>query len=180
MAFDCFMWLTGPENGAPTVVGETQDPTYSSNSAFEPISFSFGASNPSSIGSAGGGSGSGKVSISDFSIMKQTDSASANLFLACCNGGHYDQATVVLRRAGGSGDATGTVYLQYDFYEVFVDNIQWSGSSGGSDLPTESISFSFGAVQVTYTPQQSGGEGASPVITAWSVVQNNNTTNVSS
>jgi type VI secretion system secreted protein Hcp len=170
------MWMTGPENGAPAVVGETADPTYSANSAFEPQSFSLGASNPSSVGSATGGSGTGKVSISDITIMKATDSASPNLFLACCNGGHYDQATIVLRKAGGQAGTTGTVYLQYDFYEVFVDNIQWSGSSGGSDTPMESISFSFGAVQVTYTPQQSGGSGGSQIITAWSAVQNNNTT----
>jgi type VI secretion system secreted protein Hcp len=174
------MWLEGNEGGAPEVKGETQDVTYKANNAFEPMSFSLGASNPSSIGSAAGGSGSGKVSISDFSIMKVTDSASANLFLACCNGGHYDKAHVVLRRASGDAASTGTVYLQYDFFEVFVDNIQWSGSTGGSDTPTESISFSFGAMQVTYSPQQATGDASSQdQQVQWSVVLNNNSTNVS-
>ena len=150
MAFDCFMWLTGPQNGASAVTGESSDPTYSGNGAFEPQSFSWGSSNPSNIGSAAPGAGAGKVTISDFTIMKMTDNASPDLFLANCCGGHYDQATIVLRKSGGAGAATGTVYLQYDFYEVFVDNVQTSGSTGGSDTPMESVSFSFGAVQVTY------------------------------
>jgi len=177
MAFDCFMWLTGPQNGAAAIEGESTDPTFGvPNKAFEPQSFSFGASNPSSIGSATGGAGSGKVTISDFSIMKATDNCSPDLFTACCNGGHYDNATVVLRKAGGQGTATGTVYLRYDFFEVFVDNIQWSGSSGGSDTPMESVSFSFGAVQITYNPQAStGAPNPQANIKAWSVVTNDNT-----
>ena len=32
---------------------------------------------------------------------------------------------------------------KYDFTDVMVESIQWSGSSGGDDTPTESVSFAF-------------------------------------
>jgi type VI secretion system secreted protein Hcp len=180
MPFDAFMWLENEQNGAPKVEGETNDVDFSAKKAFEITSFSFGASNPSSIGSAGGGSGSGKVNLSSFSISKLTDNASPSLWLACCNGGHYDNGYVTLRRAGGQADKTGSEYIKYEFAEVFVDHIQWSGSSGGDDRPMESVSFSFGAVKLTYTPQESGGEAGTDNEKMWSVVQNNASMDVGS
>ena len=44
-------------------------------------------------------------------------------------------------------------FLQYDFTDVMVESIQWSGSSGGDDTPTESVSFAFAKVKVTYNKQ---------------------------
>lgn len=168
MAFDAYMWLEGNQGKAPKIAGETTDAEFSKKGAFEIESFSVGASNPSTIGSGGGGAGGGKVSISSFNIMKKTDKSSPDLFLACCNGGHYDKAHVVLRKAGGGGQP----YLKYDFYMVFVDSVQWSGSSGGDDLPTESVSFSFGAASVNYNPQEATGAPGAPIEKQWSLVKN--------
>jgi len=147
------MWLKG---GAPEVKGESTDKQYKDEKAFEIYSFSFGASNPSTIGSGGTGGGAGKVSISSFNIMKKTDSASPDLFTNCAKGQHFETAHVSLRKAGGEA----LVYLKYDFEEVFVDSIQWSGSAGGDETPTESVSFSFGKLSISYHPQKTkGGEG---------------------
>ena len=178
MSFDAFMWLETP-NSCPAIEGETTDATFSANKAFEIMSFSWGASNPSSVGSGTIGSGSGKVSLSSFNIMKTTDNCSPSLFLSCCNGGHYGKATVILRKAGGDAAATGKEYLKYEFAEVFIDSVQWSGSSGGDDRPMESLSVSFGACQVTYSPQAATGSEGTDNIVAWSVVLNNNTLAVS-
>jgi type VI secretion system secreted protein Hcp len=165
MAYDAFMWLEG---GAPECKGETQDKTYKAKGAFEIYSFSWGASNPSTIGSSSAGSGAGKVSISSFNIMKRTDSASAGLFLNCAKGQHFTAGHVVLRKAGG----TALEYLTYDFEEVFVDSVQWSGSSGGDDTPSESVSFSFGKVDLKYTPQGEKGVAGTPIPASWDLRQN--------
>jgi type VI secretion system secreted protein Hcp len=165
MAYDAFMWLKG---GAPEAKGETTDKTYKDKSAFEIYSFSWGASNPVSIGSASGGAGAGKVSISSFNVMKKTDSASPALFLNCCKGQHFTEAHVVLRKAGGEA----LEYLTYDFEEVFVESIQWSGSSGGDDTPTESVSFAFGKVDLKYTPQKGKGEKGTAIPATWDIRQN--------
>jgi type VI secretion system secreted protein Hcp len=167
MAFDAFMYTTG---GAVPAVGETTDVVYTQKKAWEILSFSFGASNPSTVGSGSGGSGGGKVSISSFSIMKKTDNASPSLFKSCCMGSFYDAATVVLRKAGGKNPL---VYLQYDFGEVYVDSIQWSGSSGGDDTPAESVSFSFATVKVQYWPQKKDGTAGTLKDASWNVTTNN-------
>ncbi len=165
MAFDTFMWLKG---GDPEAKGETTDKEMKSNNAFEIYSFSWGASNPTTIGSATTGSGAGKVSISSFNVMKKTDSASPSLFLNCSKGQHFTEAHVVLRKAGG----TAITYLEYDFEEVFVESIQWSGSSGGDDTPSESVSFAFGKVNIKYTPQAEKGGKGTAIPASWDLRQN--------
>jgi len=165
MAYDAFMWLKG---GAPEAKGESTDKEFSANKAFEIYSFSWGASNPVTIGSAGSGGGAGKVSISSFNIMKKSDSASPALFLNCAKGQHFTDAHVVLRKAGG----TALKYLTYDFTEVFVESIQWSGSSGGDDTPSESVSFAFGKVDIIYTPQDAKGTPGTAIPATWDLTTN--------
>jgi type VI secretion system secreted protein Hcp len=165
MAYDAFMWMKG---GSPEAKGESTDKVYKDKNAFEIYSFSWGASNPVTIGSASGGAGAGKVSISSFNVMKKTDSASPALFLNCCKGQHFTEAHVVLRKAGGEA----LEYLTYDFSEVFVESIQWSGSSGGDDTPTESVSFAFGKVDLKYTPQKGKGEKGTAIPASWDLLQN--------
>ena len=162
MAYDAFMWFKG---GTPESKGETTDKVYKDKSAFEIYSFSWGASNPVTIGSQSGGGGGGKVNMSSFNIMKKFDSVSPTAFLNCCKGTHYDEAHVVLRKAGG----TAMEYLTLDFEEVFVESIQWSGSAGGDEVPTESVSFAFGKVDMKYTPQKGKGEAGTPVPASWDV-----------
>jgi len=165
MAYDAFMWLDG---GDPPAKGETTDATYKDKNAFEIYSFSWGASNPTTIGSATGGAGAGKVSISSFNIMKKTDAASPALFTNCCKGQHFTGGHVVLRKAGG----TALEYLKYDFDEVFVESVQWSGSSGGDDTPTESVSFAFGKVNIEYEPQGAKGAKTEKITAVWDLRAN--------
>jgi|SRR5215467_13980500 len=160
MAYDAFMWLEG---GDPAVKGETKDHVYAAKNAFEIFSFSMGASNPATIGSASGGAGGGKVNISSFNIMKKMDSASAGLFVNCCKGQHFDKGHVVIRKAGGSA----VEYIHYDFEEVFAESVQWSGSSGGDDMPAESVSFAFGKIDYKYTPQKEKGGSGTPIPATW-------------
>lgn len=153
MAFDAFLQFE------PEVPGEATAKGF--EGAIEILSFSFGASN--SINPIGGGSGSGKASMSDFSVMKKTDIASAKFFNHCCKGKHFDKATVSFRKAGGEQ----VVYLTYVFEKVFVTSIQWSGSSGGDDVPTESASFTFKKVEITYNSQTDAGEAAGPQVASY-------------
>jgi len=134
----------------------------------EILSFSFGSSNstnfgPGSTGSAGGG----RTSVSDFSLMKRTDTCSPQLFKNCCGGKDYTGATVSLNKQTGT---TSYVYLKYEFEDVFVTSVQWSGSGGGGDdSPMESVSFCFGKVTVTYTPQKDDGTPGDPVVNSYDV-----------
>ena len=159
MAFDTFLSLDG-------LPGESTRKGF--EGWIEIFSFSWGASNPTTVGTHSSGMSAGKVTISSFNVMKKTETSSATLFQKCCTGQHFVKATVACNKA--SGDKTKPLtFLQYDFTEVYVESIQWSGSSGGDDTPTESVSFAFGAVKVTYTPQQTTGSAApKPQVAQWS------------
>jgi type VI secretion system secreted protein Hcp len=126
MALEAFLKIEG-------IPGESRKQGHADE--IDILSFSFGASNPTTVGK-GTGAGASQVSISSFSIMKGTDLSSAPLFLRCAKGEHIPTAIVTLRKAGGENPLE---YLQYKFSKVYVDSIQWSGSSGGDDTPTESL-----------------------------------------
>src|SRR4051794_35224874 len=99
MAFDTYMQI----DGGTDVIGEaTATFTPAMPGAFEVFSFSWGASNPTTVGTTGSGLSAGKVSVSSFNVMKKSDKASAKLFSACCVGQHYTKAIVICRKATGT------------------------------------------------------------------------------
>ncbi len=161
MAFDTFIKIEGVD-GESTRAGFEK--------WIEIYSFSWGASNPVTIGTGTTGVSAGKVSISSFNIMKKTDSASPTLFQFCCAGKHFPTATVKLNKSTGDLN-TPMDYLIYDFTEVFVESIQWSGSAGGDDTPTESVSLAFGSVKISYTPQTKEGTPGTPQRTSWDLTK---------
>jgi type VI secretion system secreted protein Hcp len=149
MAFDTYMIVDGGSvvKGEATATGMTPATGW-----MEIFSFSWGASNPTTVGTTSAGLSAGKVSVSSFNIMKKTENASNTLFQACCTGQHFAKAQVVMRKATGDAGKQQT-FLQYDFTDVMVESVQWSGSSGGDDTPTESVSFAFATVTSTYWTQ---------------------------
>ncbi len=169
MAIDAFLRFTKP-GSAIAVEGETQDKTFSkSPAAFELQKWSFGASNTATISSATGGAGAGKAEFDAFTVTKTVDKASPLLFLTSCLGGHYEGVTLSLRKSGGSQSDAGTPYIVWEFKLVFIEKIQWSS---GDDAPTEDITFRYGAIQFSYTPQLAGGTQGTQVQTTWSQILN--------
>ena len=157
MAFDAFLKIEGLDGDSTRRGFEKQ---------LELRSFNWGASNQSAI-SAGGAAG-GKVSVTTFNISKKTDVASPRLFQSCCNGTHYSKAVLTLSRQGsGSSDD----FMKYEFESVYVESVQWSGAIGADDTPLESVSFAFGKVSVTYTPQNPDGSKGSPSVGTWDLTR---------
>ncbi|QEH33819.1 hypothetical protein OJF2_23490 [Aquisphaera giovannonii] len=142
MAFDTYLKIA-------TVDGEATQSNH--EKWIEIYSFSWGASNPTTVGSGATGLTAGKVSVSSFNVMKKTEASSAKLFAACCNGSHFADATVEMSKATGDGGQQ--VFLKYVFTDVMIESIQWSGSTGGDDSPTESLSLAFAKVAITYSKQ---------------------------
>jgi type VI secretion system secreted protein Hcp len=157
MAFDTFLDLAG-------VTGESTAKDMAGK--IEIYSFSWGASNPTTVSSGSTGLAAGKVSISSFNVMKKTEKSSPSLFSACCQGKHFASATVTMRKA--TGDSGQKAFLTYTFTDVMVESVQWSGSTGGDDTPTESVSFAFAKVAISYQQQDSkGGTVGKAVDASW-------------
>ena len=155
MAFDSYMHIEGGNNVQGEATAKGLDPA---TGWFEIYSFSLGASNPTTVGSGAHGLSAGRVSVSSFNIMKKSEQSSPLLFSACCTGQHYPTAKVVLRKATGTAGLQ-KVFLQYEFTDVMVESIQWSGSSGGDDTPTESVSFAFAKIKISTWKQDTATGG---------------------
>jgi len=150
MAVDVFLKIE-------PVKGEATDDKHKDE--IEVLSWSFGA-HQTGGGHTTGGLGTGKVNVSDIHFTHLVDKASADLFLACCTGKHFDKALLTVRKAGGDNKAL--EYLKYTLEHVFVTSVQTQGTGHGGEHANESVSLNFKKVTVEYTPQtEKGAAGAS-------------------
>ena len=104
------------------------------------LSFSLGASNPVTFGSATGGASSGKASFSSLNILKMVDALSVPVLSALASGEHIPQVVLTVYDLSGGGRV---VIGNYTFEQVFVESDQIS--AGGSTL-AESVSFAYGKI----------------------------------
>ena len=132
----------------------------------EVIAFDFGGSNPASVG-VGGGGGTGTVNLSSFNIHKKTDASSAEMFQHMCTGKHFPKAKLTMYKSGG--DAGAVDYLVFEFEELYVDSMNWSGSEGGDGIPLDAVAFSYGKVTITYNEQKPDGTKGGAHVGAWDV-----------
>jgi len=175
MAVDAFInFAISDGTGMMPVKGETLDEFYSKVDppAFEIKDFSFGVENPTTIGSATGGAGAGKIKFNEFTIKKTSDKASPAFFRNCCAGAHYKVVQIDMRKAGGEGTGAGKPFMRFRFEVVFTTKIDWSGP--GDEGPEESITFVYGKLGVVYIPQAQTGAAEPAKFTAagWNQVTN--------
>jgi type VI secretion system secreted protein Hcp len=113
------------------------------------LSYSWGGTQTSSVGISSG-SGAGKVDLAHLAVMKHLDKASVKLFKAMCAGTHIANAVLTAIKAGSDNKPFLTVTLG----ELFVTSLQLSGSS---ELPSESVSFSYNQIKIEYSTQDANG-----------------------
>jgi len=141
MAVDYFLKLSDG------IEGESSDSNHKSE--IQLMSWSWGASQVSSVGGTGG-SGAGKADLSDFSIMTYFDKATPKFFKSIGLGTHIKTGTMSAIKSG----ADGKPYLKVDFKELFVSSLQMSGSS---EIPTVSLSFTYNEIKIDYSVQDENG-----------------------
>lgn len=142
MAVDMFLKVAG-------VDGESVDKKHPAS--IDILAWSWGMSQ-SGTTHMGGGGGSGKVSVQDISVTKYIDKASPVLMMACCDGTHFTDATITVRKAG----KTPVEYIKIKMEEVIITSVS-TGGSGGEDRLTENLSLNFAKFSVWYTPQKPDG-----------------------
>ena len=128
------------------VKGESKDSKHTGE--IDVLSWSWGLAQSGS--GLGGGHGAGKANFQDLNFMHAFDKASPVLMKACAMGDHFNDATLVSRKAGKGQQE----YLIVKMKEVFITSVQPSGSS---EHPMESVSISFGHVDLEYKPQKEDG-----------------------
>src|ERR1700720_4606474 len=157
MAEDMFIKLD-------TIDGEAQDSKHKKD--IDVLAWSWGLSNSGSA-HVGGGAGAGKVNVQDLSFTKWVDSASPKLMLAACDGKHFANATLVVRKAGEKP----VEYIKIKMEEVLITSIS-TGGSGGEDRLTENVTLNFAKVSVDYVPQDAKGAAGTAIPMTWSIAEN--------
>jgi type VI secretion system secreted protein Hcp len=135
------------------VKGESEDTQYPES--LELMAWSWGETNMGSAG-VGGGSGTEKVHMQDFSFSIQMGKGSPKMAQFCATGEHIPTAVLHCRKSGGGeGADISKEYLTFTFKDVFISSYQVGGSAG---IPTESITFNFTELEQVYKPQSASGE----------------------
>ena len=144
--------------------GESRDSVHKEE--IDVLAWSWGISNSGSA-HVGGGAGAGKCNVQDLSFTKYIDKSSPDLMLACCNGKHYDKASLVVRKAG----ETPLEYLLITLEDLIVTSVS-TGGSGGEDRLTENVTLNFARVKVAYKEQTpTGAVGDKPEM-GWNIAEN--------
>jgi type VI secretion system secreted protein Hcp len=146
------------------VPGESRDSKH--KDWIDIMSWSFGESNPGTM-QAGAGAGAGKVQMSDINFMTRMSKASPKLFLACANGQHMKEATLVgVRRGRG----TQQEFLTWTFSDVLVSSYQTSGSDGTEVM--DSVALAFSKLRVEYKLQKAEGSADDAISAGWDLTSN--------
>jgi len=130
------------------------------------LAWSWGLSQSGSM-HVGGGMGVGKARIEDISITKYTDKASTSLIRKCCNGSHFKNAVLTVRKAGQNPIDIVIITMS----PVLVTSVS-SGGSGGEDRLTENVTLTFTTVKFSYTPQKEDGSADAALDLIWNVEKN--------
>lgn len=157
MAVDMFLKIDD-------VKGESVDSKH--KGTIDVLAWSWGMSQ-SGTTHVGGGGGAGKVAVQDISLTKYVDKSSPVLMLSCCNGKHFKEAVLTVRKAGEKP----LEYIKITMKEVIVANIS-TGGSGGEDRLTENLTLNFAEFKIEYVPQKPDGSGDAAVEAAWNIAEN--------
>jgi type VI secretion system secreted protein Hcp len=149
MAVDYFLKIDG-------VPGESKDATHPNEIQLE--SWTWGETN---IGHsvAGGGTGSGKISMQDFNFLMEVNKASPLLFQKCATGEPIPTAVLTCRKAGKLPQE----YLKWTFSELIISKFKTGGEryhpaeNKVDSLPLDEISFNFTKIQTDYKEQNPDG-----------------------
>ena len=155
MAYDSYMQVSNGIEGESTAKGYEK--------WIKLYSYSFSASNPSTVSSGSTGLSSGRTAVSSFSCTMKREKATPQLFGFMTAGQHIDKIVVHLTKNVGAKGAVQKPFEIYTFDNCLVENVDWSGS-GGEDEPFSNVSFAYAKLTVHYEQQDTkGGSVGKPV-----------------
>ena len=140
MAVDYFLKLDTVE-GESKATGHTKE--------IQVLSWSWGASNTSTVAGSGG-SGAGRTDMSDLNIMMEFDKSVTHLMQGLTKGTHFKTGVLAAVKSG-SGNKD---YLIMSLEEIFITSLQLSASS---EVPTVSMSLTYKKVKLEYKMQDAEG-----------------------
>jgi type VI secretion system secreted protein Hcp len=99
------------------------------------------------------------VDVQDLSFTHYVDTASPNFILACCNGKHFKEAVLTVRKAGEKP----LDYLTITMTDVIITSVSPGGASG-DEMITANVTMNFAKYKLSYQPQDNKGAKAGGAI----------------
>jgi type VI secretion system secreted protein Hcp len=127
------------------------------------LSWSWGATNASSLGGGGSGLSRGKAIPSDMQFTHRYDSASPTIAQKCANGSHFDTALLTCRQAGGEQQE----FLKVTLTHAIITSVQPTSHEGGEVV--EAVSMSFNKIKYEYKPMDATGKLGGAIVFEWDV-----------
>ncbi len=146
------------------IKGESSDSKHKGE--IDVLAWSWGLTQSGTM-TAGGGGGAGKVSVQDISLTKYVDKSSPMLILACCNGKHFKEAVLTVRKAGEKP----LEYLKITMKQLLVSSLS-TGGSAGEDRLKENVALNFAEFKVAYVPQKADGSSEPAIEVGWNIAEN--------
>ncbi|MDR2155975.1 MAG: type VI secretion system tube protein Hcp [Burkholderiaceae bacterium] len=157
MAVDMFMRVEGAN-------GESKDSNHKDWTDIQ--SFTWGASQPGSMASGGGG-GVGKASFRDLQVVALLDKAAPAVLKNCISGKHLNKVEISVCKAGGSQ----IEYTRITLEEVMVTSVEYA-SDPKSDSVVTVYGFQAAKVKQQYWEQtDKGGKGPETQV-GWNIKEN--------
>jgi type VI secretion system secreted protein Hcp len=163
---DYFLKLDG-------IDGESMDSKHKNE--IDVMSFNWGAKQ-TGTSYQGGGSGAGKVQMSDFHFTMTTNKASPKLLLNCANGAAIKSAILTCRKAGKDQQE----YYKITMTDLLVSSHNVAGGyhksaiAGAVELPvpTDEISLNYSTISFSYSAQKPDGTLDGAITAGWDLKQN--------
>jgi type VI secretion system secreted protein Hcp len=157
MSVDMFMKIDGAS-------GESKDSNHKDWTDI--MSFSWGATQPGSMVSGGGG-GTGKASFNDLHVVARIDKASPAVMKHCVSGKHLGKVEISVCKAGGDQ----VEYTKVTLEDVLVTSVQLIGAD---DSESVMMNYAFQAARVKqqYWEQTDKGSKGAESLVAWDIKQN--------
>jgi len=133
MAVDMFLKIDG-------IDGEST--AHKHKGELELLSFSWGLKQPIAPTSGGGGA-AGRVSVSDFTVVKQMNGSSPLLMEKCCTGEHIPSVSLTL-----ASKETKQEYMKIKLTDCLISSYSTGGGGSGGAVPMDQVSFSFRGLDV--------------------------------
>lgn len=128
----------------------------------------------SSTASTAGGHTVGRTEHGDLTVVKDIDMASPILAQAVSGGTTFGSAELVFYRDAGDGKRV--KYLEIQLKNVLISQVDMR--VGEDQLPIESISLRYAAIQWKYQKQKIDGGLGGVTLGAWSLTKNDKTFSV--
>jgi type VI secretion system secreted protein Hcp len=162
---DIFLKFDNSSPATRDLVGESTDKALPG--AISVKEFNWSIENPTSMGSVGGGAGSGKAKLEPLTIKKAVDASSPALMAVAGKGMALPGATIVVRNGNaGASDA----YLQYRLKLVFVTKVGVSAAAGDEGVE-ETVELAYGSLTQRYVQTKATG-AKTPIVNGWDQVVN--------